>query len=309
MTSSKGRWILCALVGLSVPLTVPSSLRAADATPQAAAQVAAAVPKLSAEQIIEKYYAARGGLAAWRGVTSMSYSGKMDAGYADSAARSARYVSGAAAAHNAKTGKQALLAMEAEQSKHANDKQVQLPFTFELKRPNKERVEIEFAGKTAVQVYDGEKGWLKRPYLNRDDWEPFSPEQAKMQAAEPGIDGLLFDYTKRGIKVAFDKVEPVEGHDAYKLALTMKDGKVRHVWIDAQSFLDVKIEGTPRQMDGKMRTVYVYQRDFRPVNGLILPFVLETAIDGYRDTHKMVIEKVALNPLLDDSMFVRPKAS
>ena len=304
MMSSKGRWLVGALIGLSVPL----SLWAADTKPQAGAQAAAPVPKLSAEQIVEKYYAARGGLAAWRGVTSMSYSGKMDAGYADSAARSARYVSGAAAAHNTKTGKQALLAMEAQQSEHANDKQVQLPFLFELKRPNKERVEIEFAGKTAVQVYDGANGWMLRPYLNRDDWEAFSPEQAKLQAAEGGIDGLLIDYSKRGTKVAFDKVEPVGGHDAYKLKLTMKDGEVRHVWIDAQSFLDVKIEGTPRRMDGKMRTVYVYQRDFRPVQGLMVPFELETAVDGYRDTHKMVIEKVALNPSLDDSMFIRPKS-
>ena len=304
MMSRRSRWFVGALIGLSVPL----SLWAADTKPQAGAQAAVPVPKLSAEQIVEKYYAARGGLAAWRGVTSMSYSGKMDAGYADSAARSARYVSGAAAGHNAKTGKQALLAMEAEQSQHANDKQVQLPFLFELKRPNKQRVEIEFAGKTAVQVYDGANGWMLRPYLNRDDWEAFSPEQVKMQAAEAGIDGLLIDYSKRGTKVAFDKVEPVGGHDAYKLKLTMKDGEVRHVWIDAQSFLDVKIEGTPRRMDGKMRTVYVYQRDFRPVQGLMVPFELETAVDGYRDTHKMLIEKVALNPLLDDSMFIRPKS-
>jgi hypothetical protein len=40
----------------------------------------------------------------------------------------------------------------------------------------------------------------------------------------------------------------------------------------------------------------------------MVPFMLETAVDGYRDTHKMVIEKVALNPLLDDSVFVRPKS-
>jgi hypothetical protein len=304
MMSSIGRWLVGALIGLSVPL----SLLAADTRPQAAPQAAASVPKLSAAQIVEKYYAARGGLPAWRGVTSMSYNGRMDVGYADSAARSARYVSGAAAAHNTKTGKQALLAMEADASKRSADKQVQLPCLFELKRPNKERVEIEFAGKTAVQVYDGANGWMLRPYLNRDDWEPFSPEQAKMQAAEPGIDGLLFDYSKRGTKVEFDKVEPVEGRDAYRLKLTLKSGEVRHVWIDAQSFLDVKIEGTPRRMDGRMRTVYVYQRDFRPVQGLMVPFVLETAVDGYRDTHKMVIEKVGLNPLLDDSMFVRPKS-
>jgi hypothetical protein len=296
MISSKRRWFLGALVGLSFPLP----LLAADAKPQAASQV----PKLSAEQIVEKFYAARGGLQAWRGVTAMSYNGKMEAGFSDSAARSRRYVSNAASSAAAKRK----LIEQQTQDKIDDAKQVQLPFRMDMKRPNKERVEVEFAGKTSIQVYDGANGWLKRPYLNREDWEPFSPEQVKMQAAEPGIDGLLLDYSKRGVKVEFDTVEPVEGRNAYKLKLTMKDGEVRHVWIDAQSFLDVKIEGTPRRMDGKMRTVYVYQRDFRPVQGLMVPFVLETAIDGYRDTHKMVIEKVGLNPLLDDTMFARPKS-
>jgi len=61
-------------------------------------------------------------------------------------------------------------------------------------------------------------------------------------------------------------------------------------------------------MDGKMRTVWVTQRDFRSVQGLKVPFVLETAVDGYADTHKMIIDKVALNPQLGDARFVKPEA-
>ncbi|HEV3018352.1 MAG TPA: outer membrane lipoprotein-sorting protein, partial [Burkholderiaceae bacterium] len=102
--------------------------------------------------------------------------------------------------------------------------------------------------------------------------------------------------------------EAVEGHDAYKLKLTMKSGKVQHVWIDTQTFLDVKIDGIPRRMDGRMHNVYVYQRDFRSVQGLMMPFVLETAVDGYPDTHKMLIEKIAVNPKLDDARFTKPHA-
>lgn len=300
MMTSKGRWFLGALVALWVPFV----LVAADTRPQPAA----AVPRLSATQIIDKFYAARGGLQAWRAVQTMSWNGKMQAGYADSAARSARYVSNAAKAHNAASMKQKLMLMDEAAKQHSGDKQVELPFLMEMKRPNKQRVEIEFNGKTAIQVYDGTKGSLKRPYLNRDDWEPFSAEQAKIQAAEPGLDGLLFDYEKRGTAVAVDGVEAVDGHNAYKLKLTMQNGEVRHAWIDAQSFLDVKIEGTPRRMDGVMHTVWVYQSDFRAVQGLKMPFVLQTVVEGYPDTHKMTIEKIALNPQLDDSMFVRPKS-
>jgi len=54
----------------------------------------------------------------------------------------------------------------------------------------------------------------------------------------------------------------------------MKSGQVRHLWVDAESFLDVKVEGTPKRMDGKMRPVEVYYRDYRSVNGLMVPYVL-----------------------------------
>jgi hypothetical protein len=292
MMSSKGRWFLGALVGVCVPV----ALLAADGKPQ--------VAKLTAAQIVEKHVAARGGSQAWRGVQTMSWNGRMEVGFGDSAARSARYVSNAAKASTAK--KKAMLE-QASQGK-PEDKQVQLPFLLEMKRPHKSRVEVQFDGKTSVQVYDGSNGWMMRPYLNRDDWEPFSPDQAKEEAGNPGLDGPLLDFATKGTKVELESIEPVESRDAYKLKLTMKNGDVRHVWIDAQTFLDVKVEGTPRRMDGLMRTVWVYQRDFRSVQGLMVPFVLETAVDGYKDTHKMVIEKVALNPQLDDSLFVRPKS-
>jgi outer membrane lipoprotein-sorting protein len=264
----------------------------------------AAAPRLSTQEIVDKYVAARGGLQAWHALQSISYNGKMQVGYGNSAARSAQYVSNAVLSSKARERK--IRQQIAEGTPQAA--QVQLPFVLEMKRPNKSRVEVEFEGKTAVQVYDGQSGWLMRPYLNRDDWEPFSPDQARMQAAEPGLDGLLLDSASQGTKVDFESVEPVEGHPAYKLKLTLKSGEVRHVWVDTKSFLDVKIEGTPRRMDGRMHNVWVYQRDFRSVQGVTVPFVLETAVDGYPDRHQMVIEKVALNPKLDDAVFAKPKA-
>jgi hypothetical protein len=81
---------------------------------------------------------------------------------------------------------------------------------------------------------------------------------------------------------------------------------VQHVWIDAQSFLDVKVEGTPRRMDGRTHNVWVYQRDFRAVQGLQVPYVLETAIEGYNDTHKILIESVLVNSKMEDALFARP---
>jgi hypothetical protein len=39
----------------------------------------------------------------------------------------------------------------------------------------------------------------------------------------------------------------------------------------------------------------------------MIPFVLETSVDGYRATHKVFIEKVTVNPKLDDASFSKPR--
>lgn len=267
-------------------------------------QAAQGAANLSAAQIIEKNLAARGGLTAWERLQTLSLTGRMDVGSGDSTARSLQFVRDEfPSAH-----KRAAAIAAAPVASADAPKQVELPFTLEVKRPNKSRLELVFQGKTAVQVYDGVSGWKVRPFLNRNDVEPFSASELKTESQTPAIDGLLVDYARKGTRVALAGVEPVDGHSAYKLQLTLKDGSVRHVWIDTKSFLDVKMDGTPRQMDGRLHTVWVYQRDFRPVQGLMIPFELESAVDGYRETHKMVIDKAAVNPQLSDGRFTKPSA-
>jgi hypothetical protein len=258
---------------------------------------------LTVAQIVDKHVAARGGLQAWRAVQTMSLSGKMDAGSGDVQARAVRIARGG----KAPAGKPALAPTLAGSDKGEADKQVQLPFVLQVRRPNKSRLEIEFAGKTATQVYDGTQGWKVRPFLNRSDVEPFTAQEAKAEAERDDMVDALVDYAAKGTTVELEKAEPLEGHDTYKLKLTMKGGQIRHVWIDAQSFLDIKVEGVPRRMDGRMHDVWIYQRDFRPVQGVMMPFLVETAVDGYPGTHKMVMEKVAVNPKLDDAVFMKPK--
>jgi outer membrane lipoprotein-sorting protein len=223
---------------------------------------------LTAAQIIDKNVAAQGGLQAWRAVQSISFSGKLDAG-----------------------GKS----------------KTQLPFVLDKKRPQKTRVELVFAKETAVQVYDGTKGWKLRPYLGRRNVEPYSPDELKSASLDFELDGPLVDYAAKGSKVELEGVEKVENKDAYKLKLTLKSGQMQRVWIDAATFLEVKVEGTPHRMDGKMRSVSIYLRDYKAVNGLMVPYVIETAVEGAKNTHKMFIENVAVNPKLDDSLFTKPK--
>ncbi len=265
-----------------VLLTLPQFLTAADTK--------MGVPQLTASQIVEKNVSARGGLDAWRAVHSMEMSGKMEAGGND---RPTLPVPGQ------KAGAQMPARRPAEQ--------VQLPFLMDLARPRKSRIELQFNGQTAIQVYDGSKGWKVRPFLNRHEVETFTPEELKSAAQQSDLDGLLIDYAAKGSKVELEGHESISGREAYKLKVTDRSGNARHVWVDAENFLEVKIEGTPRRLDGKYHPVATFLRDYRPVNGLMIPYLLETAVEGVNQTEKILIEKVVLNPRLDESRFAMPR--
>jgi len=251
-------------------------------------QAASAPAQLSAAEIVDKNIAARGGLQKWRGVQTLSWSGKMDAG-----------------GNNQPTLKVPGMPPPPPPSKEPAA-QVQLPFVFEMKRGRKSRLEIEFKGETAVQVYDGTHGWKLRPFLNRHEVEPYTADELKLARNQADLDGHLVDYAARGTKVELAGVEKVEGKDAYKLKLTLKDKQVLHEWIDAQSFLEVKVEGAPRKLDGKPHAVSIFLRDYKAVNGLMIPHLLETNVQGVQRTEKIQIEKVVVNPRLDESRFAKP---
>ena len=294
-------------IGATFLLLVTGPVIAADAPDAAAPAPQAQVPGLTAAQVLEKHIAARGGAQAWKAVQGLQLTGKIDAGTADNNARAMKIVEAGKKATGRGTNAEIAAANGPKDTE--TQAQLQLPFTLDLKRPNKMRLEILVAGKPAVQVYDGQQGWKLRPFLNRTDSEPFTKEEAKTEASRDDLDGPLIGSVAKGARVDLDGTELVDGQPAYRLKVTQKNGDVKHVWVDAKTFLDVKIDGFPRRMDGKMHNVYVYQRDFRKVEGgVMIPFVQETAVDGYSDKHKLMIEKAAVNPRLDEALFAKPHA-
>jgi hypothetical protein len=281
-------FVVCASLALAI------SLFAAGDTPTGA--------NLSAAAIVDKNVAARGGLQAWRAVQTISMEGKLGAGGNQRAALPVPAPD--------RKGNPAILPQRPTQ-------EAQLPFVMELKRPRKTRLELTFNGQTAIQVFDGTNGWKLRPFLNRRVVEPYTTDETKGASMQPDIDGPLVDYAAKGTKIELAGVEKVEDRNAYKLKLTMKSGQSIHVWIDAQTFLEAKIEGQPRRLDGIYHPVEVYYRNYRPVSGLQIPYVLETRVLPVAQTklgvrspavppEKITIDKVEVNPKLDESLFSKP---
>lgn len=264
---------------------------------------APAWPEIYAEnaaQVVEKNIAARGGPAAWKAINTIAFVGKIDAGRTHPEpvgtvdnppdSRSMRRL-------REKT-------MQGKTPEEAGTV-IALPYRMELKRPRKVRVELDFQGQTAVQLYDGSEGWKLRSYLGRTLFEPFTSDELKIAATQQDMEGLLINADKKGSKIALEGMDSVVGQRAFRLKVTLRDGGVRHVWVDAKSFLEVKVDGQ-REVGGRLRSMSTLLRDYRRIDGVMMPFVMETTADSLKTSEKIVIEKVTINTDLPDSRFVKP---
>jgi hypothetical protein len=183
---------------------------------------------------------------------------------------------------------------------------MKLPYTLDLQRPHRSRLELHFQGNTAVQVFDGKRGWKVRPYLGAGKIEDYTAYELRAAAAEAELDGMLMDYRAKGYSLEVSGHDQVQGKDAYKITVTMPGNIVRHLWLDAQTFLEMKIDGT-RRMDGRDRAMETFIRDYRLESGLLMPHTFETAVQGVKGRQTLVVQSVVLNPQLDAKRFAKPE--
>ncbi|QCP52002.1 outer membrane lipoprotein-sorting protein [Trinickia violacea] len=228
------------------------------------------IPKqdLSVDQIVEKNIASRGGLDAWRKVQTMIWSGHVDS---------------------------------------ANAPAADLPFVLAMKRPNKTRFEVTVFNQKSVRVFDGKQGWKLGPNgMGSATPRPYSIDEVSSARDEQVIDGLLIDHEAKGVSVTLEGTDQVGGRDAYRLAAKLPSGVTRHVWIDAQTFLDVKVDRQVRTPLGQTVVVETSYSDFRSVEGLQIPLKIESGAAASEKKDMLTIDKVSLNPPLDDGIFTRP---
>lgn len=224
--------------------------------------------KLGVEQIIAKNVAARGGADAWHKIDSMVWIGRVETTGSGAPAR----------------------------------------FVLAMKRPNKTRFEVVSMNRMALRIFDGTHGWKLRPVRRGEEGnlQPYDAQELKFAHDEQVIDGPLIDHAAKGIDVKLDGVDEVEGRKAYRLEVRLPSGATRRVWVDASSFLEVKSEHESHTPLGSSAPVDVYYREYRTVEGVKLPVVIDSGPASAQPIDRLTIEKVEVNAHVDDAMFARP---
>jgi hypothetical protein len=247
---------------------IASWLVVASVSVLAWAQMPAAERPLTVDEIIAKNAAARGGDEAWRNIRTMLWVGHVES---------------------------------------VNAPNQSAPFVLALRRPSSTRFEITAMNTRIVRMFDGKEGWKIRPSAGgAPDVQPYTPMESRYASDEQVIDGPLLDHTAKGIAVMLDGMETVDGRNAYRLDVTLPSGAHRRLWVDAESYLDIKYDREAPSLSGKPVTVEVTYRDYREVDGVKVPFAIESGVVGAPKKDRLVLERVSLNPPLEDSAFVKP---
>ncbi len=227
--------------------------------------LATLAPAQTVDEILARNFEAKGGLATIRAVQSMRITGSITIGPG----------------------------MEA-------------PAVIEQKRGDKVRLDITFQGMTLTpMVLNGSTGWKLMPIQGNPNPEALSPEEMKDAVEQADMDGFLVDYKTKGHTIEYLGKEKVEGTDAYKLKVTLKNGDVRTVYIDTDSDLEIKIESKSTRRGSEVEGDTILG-DYKEVDGLIMAHSIDSGQKGSHGRQIITISKIEINPTLDDTRFVMP---
>lgn len=206
-------------------------------------------------------------------------------------------------------GKDKLKAVQSERisGKMVMGQGMEAPFTMEMARPNKMRMEFTLQGMTGVQAFDGKTGWSVMPFMGKTEPEAMPEEDVKRMEEQADIDGLLLDYKEKGRQVEYVGKEDLEGTPVHKLKVTQKNGDVVYVYIDAEQFLQLKQAGKTKIRGQEVESETIFG-DFKTVEGLVFPHSIEQKAQGMPSGMVMTISKIEVNPGLADSRFAMPAA-
>ena len=144
------------------------------------------------------------------------------------------------------------------------------------------RSEVTLQGLTQVRAYDGKTAWKIDPFGGRREPERLSADDAKA-IAQPGRPRRRRSSTgaPRATASSYLGTEDVDGTPAHKLRVTRKDGDVEYVYLDPDSFLEIRVTTI-----GKVRGVEQ---------------VTETDLGGYEQVGRRV------DPVLDRARRARAR--
>lgn len=178
-----------------------------------------------------------------------------------------------------------------------------LNFTQSQKRPRMFRMDMSFQGMSMTNAYDGTTAWSINPMAgNKPEKQP--AQEAKRLADQADMDGVLVDWKTKGYTLELVGPEDVDGATAYKIKITDQDKDVKFLFIDAITWLDVKMSMRINMM-GQEADVEMMMSNYQEIAGVQVPMLMEMRAEG-QVVMTMSYSNPKVNVEIPDSRFAFP---
>src|SRR3984957_18625655 len=173
-------------------------------------------------------------------------------------------------------------------------------------RPNLVRETFTLQGMTIVQAYDGSTGWQIQPFGGRKDPQLMGEDDMRDLLIDSDFDGPLVDYKEKGNVVEYLGHDVVDGDDALRLKVTLKDGDILYYYLDPDTYLEIRRE-TQEFIRGSVRENISDFGSYKPVAGVMYPFSISSGPKNDPTQWQTIsVEKIEVNVSLANSEFAVP---
>jgi hypothetical protein len=176
------------------------------------------------------------------------------------------------------------------------------------KAPNMLRQTLSLQGMTNIQAYDGATGWQISPFEGRKDPELLGEDDLRALEEDADFYGPLVDAKAKGNTIEYLGHTTVDGDDAYRLKVTLKNGDIVYYYLDPETFLEFRTE---RQefIRGSIRETITEYGSYKQVNGVYFPFTLTSGRrKDLANASTVTIAKIEANVPIEDGVFKMPAA-
>jgi hypothetical protein len=174
-------------------------------------------------------------------------------------------------------------------------------------RPNLVRETLSQQGMTQVDAYDGTTGWQVQPFRGNKDPILMGEDTLRDVLLDADFDGPLVDSREKGRTVEYLGHDLVDGDDSLRLKVTLKNGDVIYVYLDPDTFMEIRRE-IQQFIRGSVRERVVSLGSYKPVAGVMFPFWIAQGPRNNPEAQTFSWQKVEVNVPIDPADFALPQS-
>lgn len=172
-------------------------------------------------------------------------------------------------------------------------------------RPNLVRQTFSLQGMTAIQAYDGSAGWQIQPFQGHKDPELMGEDDLRDLLIEADLDGPLVDAAEKGNTIEYMGHDVVDGDDALRLKITLKNGDIIYDYLDPDTCIEIR-KDIQQFIRGSVRERVVDLGSYKPVAGVMYPFSIATGSKSNPGAQTFTVQKIEVNVPVDSADFALP---